>query len=174
MSPKLPFFFIRFEVFRSFVRFFFFPPLRREDWPLGNDIDGLDQFYHVAMGVYWHFILFQVILCTTFSCFFIFFLAIADFFWFGMYGSLTPLAQYKRAPRLVAASERVAPSRGGMQKELLCWVHPPSCRSPLISLFFVGCSPRSNSTAQHFLTIGTTVLHSSLISVSLMCYTRAL
>ncbi|CAM9192043.1 unnamed protein product [Ectocarpus sp. 13 AM-2016] len=35
------------------------PELVWEDWPLGNGIDGLDQFYHVAMGVYWHFILFQ-------------------------------------------------------------------------------------------------------------------
>lgn len=39
----------------------------RENWPLGVHVDGLEAYYHVAMGVYWHFIIFQVCACLP-SC----------------------------------------------------------------------------------------------------------
>eukprot|EP00903_Cladosiphon_okamuranus_P008001 g7720.t1 len=35
------------------------PELVWEKWPLGNVVDGLEVYYHTAMGVYWHFIIFQ-------------------------------------------------------------------------------------------------------------------
>lgn len=33
---------------------------RRDNWPEGNHLAGLELYYHCAMGVYWHLIIFQV------------------------------------------------------------------------------------------------------------------
>ncbi len=34
---------------------------------MGNRADGLETYYHVAMGVYWHFVIFQVCWLETFD-----------------------------------------------------------------------------------------------------------
>lgn len=51
-----------------------------------------------------------------------------------------PRAQFKRTPRLAAASEPVAPSWGGMQTELLCWV-PHQLPKPASFVVFCRMQP---------------------------------